>query len=137
MAYTGDFTTLPGNYGVGKQCLDEEVTRVMFVDTTKYPLGNGEYTKLFFVPAGTIITEVYVVCHTAEGAAETIDITLGDATTTTLVSNASMEVANVVTATNARIYVASDTYIAVKPDAAITAAKFFVIAKTLIASTSM
>jgi len=139
LAYTSDFTARAGNYNVGTRILDQEITLTRFIDTSSDNLGSGEYTKLWSVPAGFLITEGYATCHTAEttSGSDTFDITVNDATTHTIISNAGLSAEGVVTATNARWYCAAASYICIKPDAALTTAKFWVTIKGIILSTSM
>ncbi len=133
MAYADDWTKDMGNYNVSKRNLDEIVTLCRYIDCSTYNLNSGEYTKIFTLPAGTVVLEAYTVEVTAEGT-DYCDVTINDATTITLVSNG---MTNAVDATNARAYCASESYVCLKPDAALTAAKFYVIVKCMLLSTSM
>lgn len=139
MAYTNDFTTRAGNYNVGVQILDQEITRTRFIDTSVDALGSGEYTKLFTLPAGFLLTEAYATCHTAEttSGTDTFDLTINDATTYTILSNADLSAAGVVTATNARRYLAAESFLCIKPDHALATAKFWVTIKGIQLNTSM
>jgi hypothetical protein len=133
MAYTNDWTKDAGNYNISKRNLDEVVTLTRYFDCSADNLGSGEYTKIFTVPAGTAILEAYTVEVTAEGT-DYCDVTVNDATTITLVNNG---MTNAVDVTNARAYCASESYICLKPDAALTSAKFYVIVRCMLLSTSM
>lgn len=133
MAYADDWTKDMGNYNVSKRNTDEIVTLCRYIDCSADNLGSGEYTKIFYLPAGTAVLEAYTVEVTAEGT-DYCDVTINDATTVTLVSNG---MTNTVDVTNARTYCASASYVCLKPDAALTSAKFYVIVKCILLSTSM
>ena len=141
MAYTdhpnGAFLTRRGNYNVSTKILDQEITLTRYIDTSTDNLTSAAFYKIYSVPAGFMLTEAYVTCVTAEGAADTLDIVDDDSATTTFVTNASQQVANVVTATNARKYYAAAGFIVVRPDAALTACKFYVTIKGIVLNTNM
>lgn len=139
MAYAHDWTKDPGAYNVGKKLTGEVVTLTRYIDTTAtgYDIGSGEYIKIFAVPDNFSVLDAYVSCDVAEGAAETIDIVDDDSATTTFVTNANINSAGAVTATNARKTYQSDGFICIHGDAAITAAKFWVIIKGIILDTKM
>lgn len=136
MAYTNDFTTRSGNYNVGSKILDQEVTLSRYFDCTVDALGSAEYSKLFSVPAGFQVNEVYATCVATE-TSDTFDIVDDDSATTTLLSNADMSAVGKVTATNARKYYASAGFICIKPDAALTTAKFYLTVKGIQLNTKM
>lgn len=141
MAYTdhpnGAFLTRRGNYNIGAKILDQEITLTRYIDASTDNLTSGAFYKLFSVPAGFTLLDAFVTCVTAEGAADTLDIVDDDSATTTFVTNASMEVANVVTATNARKHYSAAGFIVLRPDAALTVCKFYVTIRGLIVNTSM
>lgn len=139
MAYAHDWTADVGNYNVGKQVLDEVITLSRYIDTTEtgYDIGNGEYIKIFSVPDNFALLDAYVSCDVVEGAAETIDIVDDDSATTTFVNDANLNSAGAVTATNARKTYQAAGYICILGNAAITAAKFWVVVKGIILSTDM
>lgn len=140
MAYTdhpnGAFLTRSGNYNVGKQVLDEEITLSRYIDCTTDNLTSGAFYKLFSVAAGFLLTEAYASCVATEGA-DTFDIVDDDSATTTFITNANMSAAGTVTATNARKYYAAAGFIVLRPDAALTTAKFYVTIKGVKLNTSM
>ena len=131
MSYTdhanGAFLTRPGNYNIGKEVLDEVITMERYFDTTVDNLASGAYYKIFGVPDDFCLLEAYVSCDVVEGAAETIDIVDDDSATTTFVNDADLNVAGKITATNARKTYQAAGFICIMPNAAITAAKFWVI----------
>lgn len=141
MAYTdhpnGAFLTRSGNYNVGKQILDEEITLTRYIDTSTDNLTSGAFYKLWSVPAGFVVLDAFVTCTTAEGAADTIDIVDDDSATTTFVTNANVNSAGTVTATNARKHYSAAGFIVMRPDAALTVCKFYVTIKGLVVKTSM
>jgi hypothetical protein len=138
MAYTNDFVTgYAGGYNVGKVILDEVVTLTRYHACATTNLGSGEYSKMFTIPANFAILEAYVVTTTVEGAGDTMDVTVNDATTHTLVNNADMNTEGCVTATNARIMHTTETYVCVKPDNALTACAFVLIIRGILLSTAM
>lgn len=135
MSYTdhanGAFLTRAGNYNVTKQILDEEITLKRFIDTSTDNLTSGAFYKLFSVPEYFSVLEAYVTCHTAETSAgsDTVDIVDDDSATTTLVTNGALATAGTVTATNARKTYTAAGFVCMRPDAALTTAKFWVIIK--------
>jgi hypothetical protein len=138
MAYNTDynFEKKAGNRQVAVNLnSDQPILLKQFIDTTEYPLA-AEYYKLFAVPAGFTVLNAYVICHTAEAAADTLDIVDDDAATTTFVSAHALNSTSTVGFTNARKRYAAAGYIAMIPSAAITAAKFEVaIEGTIVATT--
>jgi hypothetical protein len=139
MAYAHDWTKDEGNYNIGYRQLDNSVTYARYIDTTAtgYDLGNGEYIKIFAVPDNFCLQEAYVVCDVVEGAGETIDIVDDDSATTTFVNDATLNTAGATTATNARKTYQAAGFIVILANAAITAAKFWVIVKGQVLSTDM
>lgn len=141
MAYTdhanGAFLTRPGNYSIGKKILDEGITLTRYFDCSVDNLASGAFYKIFSVPANFVVTEAYVSCVTPEGAADTIDVVDDDSATTTFVTNANVNSAGTVTATNARKVYTSAGFIVLRPDADLTVAKFYVTVKGYILNTSM
>lgn len=139
MAYAHDWTKDPGNYNVGHRDKDGLVTYVRYIDTTAtgYDLASGEYDKIFAVPDNFTVLDAYVICDVVEGDAETIDIVDDDTPTTTFVDDATLNTAGYTTATNARKTYQAAGYICILPNAAITAAKFWVVVKGVILTTDM
>lgn len=138
MAYTdhanGAFLTRPGNYNVGKQILDEVITLSRYIDCSVDNLSSGAFYKLWSVPDDFCVLEAYVSNDVAEGAGDTLDIVDDDSATTTFVSNANLNSAGAVTATNARKTYQAAGFICMKPDAALTVAKFWVVIKGIVLS---
>jgi len=139
MAYAHDFTKDEKNYNVGYRQLDNTVTYTRYYDSTAtgYDIGNGEYIKVFAVPANFLLTEAYVITETVEGAAETIDLVDDDSATTTIVNDANLNSDNNVATINARKFYASAGYVCILGNADITAAKFWIIVKGQILNTNM
>lgn len=138
MAYasTPAFLTMAGNYNVSKEILDEVVTLKRFIDASTYNMTSGSFYKLFSVPANFALLDAYVVCHTAEGAADTVDIVDDDSATTTFVTNANVNSAGTITATNARKLYTAAGFIVAKPDADLTVCKFEVIVRGVVIKTT-
>lgn len=141
MAYTdhpnGAFLTRRGNYNVFAKILDQEITLSRYFDTSVDNLAATLFYKIFSVPANFVITDAFISCVTAEGAAETIDLVDDDLATTVIISNANINSAGGVTATTARKVYTSAGFIVLRPDHALTAAKFYVTVKGYILNTSM
>jgi len=136
MSYANDFTTRAGNYNVGVRHIDQEVTMIRYFDCTVDNLGNGEYSKLFAVPAGFALTKAYAVCIATEST-DTFDIVDDDSSTNTFISTADMSTIGTVTVSTADIYYASAGYIAILANADLTTAKFYIVVKGIILNTSM
>lgn len=139
MAYSTvntDFMKRAGNYNVTEKILDQEITRSRYIDCTTDNLTSGAFYKLFAVPAGFQVNEVYVTCVATEGS-DTFDVVDDDSATTTLLTNADMSAIGTVTATTARKYYAAAGFIVIRPDAALTTAKFYVTIKGIVLNTSM
>lgn len=141
MAYTthanGDFLTRSGSYNVTKKILDGVITLSRYIDCSVDNLASGAYYKIFSVPDNFCLIDAYVSCDVAEGAADTIDIVDDDSATTTIVSNANVNSAGTITITNARKTYQAAGFIVMKPDAALTVAKFWVIIRGFVLNTSM
>lgn len=125
MAYAADYTKDEGNYNVGYRKADDVITLNRMFDCSVRNLTNGEYTKLFAVPANFQVLEAYVTCLTSETSAntDTLDIVDDDSATTTFVDDARM-LAGTITATNARKLYTSAGYICVLPNHALATAVF-------------
>ena len=119
------------NRNVTREILDQEITQKIFIDTTVTPLTSGDYYRLFHYDANTIINEVLVTNHTTEGAAETTDITDDESGTTTLVSSHTCNDATTTTKYTTGLKKAAAGYISMKPDAALTAWKGWVVVKLI------
>lgn len=120
----------PGNYGVQQEGLKgQEYTVTRFIDTTVTPLTSGDDYKVMTIGAGVMLTDLLVNVTTVEGAAETVDV--GDSSSaTTFHSNLSLNSAAITQTTAFRLTPStSDNDIRIHADAAITAAKFWIIAK--------
>ena len=140
MAYSTvniDFMKRPGNYNIGMQILDQEFTMSRYFDCTVDNLSSGAYYKIWGVPANFALLEAYVICSAGTESSDTLDIVDDDSATTTFVSNADLSATTKVTATNARKNYASAGFIVIKPDAALTTAKFHVVIKGIVHNTSM
>jgi hypothetical protein len=140
MAYAHDWTKDHGNYNVGHRQGEGIVTLIRYIDTTAtgYDLTSAEFDKIFAVPDNFCVLEARVICDVVEGAVETIDIVDDDSATTTFVSNADLSTAGgTVTTTNARKCYQAAGYICIRPDADITAAKFWVVIEGIILTTDM
>lgn len=138
MAYatSPDLLTRSGNYGVTKEYMDAPVVLKRFIDCSTDNLTSGSFYKLFAVPANFCVMEAYVVCHTAEGAAETVDIVDDDSATTTFVTNANVNSAGTITATNARKMFTAAGFIVARPDADLGTCKFEVIVHGVLIKTT-
>ena len=128
-------TLQTGNRNVAREILDQEVVVSAYIDTSDKNLGSGDYYKLFDYGANTIINEIHVITETVEGAAETLDITDDTAGTTTLVSNHDLNTDNALSKYTTGLFKATAGQISIKPDAALTVCKFFVVAKLIKLST--
>lgn len=122
-----DFLKRAGNYNIGKQLLDEEITLSQFMDTSVDNLASGSYYKIFAVPANFALLDAFVICHTAEGATGTVDIVDDDSATTTFVNDANVNSAGAVGATAARKLYTSAGFIVILPNNALDTAKFEVV----------
>ena len=128
-----DLTTskYAGNYGVAKAIRDEVVTLKRYIDSTVVPNGtvglvSGDYYRLFYYPANTLLLHVRAITGTVEGTGDTIDLTDDETGTTVMVSNHDVNTANALTESSAGKFKASSGYVCVRPDNAITVAKFWV-----------
>ncbi len=141
MAYTdhanGAFLTRAGNYNVTKQVLDEVITLSRYIDASTDNLTSGAFYKLWSVPDNFALLEAYVSDDVAEGAGDTLDIVDDDSATTTFVTNANLNSAGTITTTNARKAYQAAGFICMRPDADITVAKFWVVIRGIVLSTSM
>jgi hypothetical protein len=140
MAYAHDWTKDLGNYNVGHRNGEGIVTLIRYIDTTAtgYDLASAEFDKIFAVPDNFCVLEARVVCDVVEGAVQTVDIVDDDSATTTFVSNADLSTAGgTMTTTNARKTYQAAGFICIRPDAAITVAKFWVIIEGIILTTAM
>lgn len=129
-----DLTTgkYAGNYGVEKELLDEVVTLKRYIDSTVVPNGNvglvaSDYYRLFYYPANTFLLHVRTVTETVEGVADTVDITDDETGTTVMISNHDVNTDNAITESSAGKFKATSGYVCVRPDQAITVAKFWVV----------
>jgi len=140
MAYTdhanGAFLTRSGNYNIAKQILDEVITLSRYIDASTDNLASAAFYKLWSVPDDFCLLDAYVSCDVVEGAADTVDIVDDDSATTTFVNDATLNTAGAITATNARKTYQAAGFIVMTPSAAITVAKFWVIIKGMVLSTS-
>lgn len=143
MSYTdhanGAFLTRRGNYNVSSKILDQVITLSRYFDASVDNLASGAYYKIFSVPANFLLTEAYITCVTGDGSTETIDLVDDDSATTTFVSSAEVGTGDEgkTGATNARKLYTSAGFICLKPDAALDAAKFWVVVKGIVLNTSM
>jgi hypothetical protein len=117
------------NRNVPRQILDQEVVVKAYVDASANNLASGDFYKLFDYEANTLINEVLVITETVEGAAETLDITDDSVGTTTLVADADMNTAKSVSKYTTGILKTTAGQICIKPDAALTVCKFWVVVK--------
>lgn len=120
-----------GGYAAGSQLLDQDTVVTRFVDTTAFPvptpgLTSGDTYTLIAIPALSVLKEVIIVVHTVEGAADTVDIADSG---TTFINDVSTNSAVATTGTNVPKYYPSALNLWVLANAAITVAKFFVIAR--------
>lgn len=124
------------NRNVNRQILDQEMTLKAYIDTSANNLTSGDYYKLFDYDANTIINEIIVVTETVEGAGDTLDITDDTSGTTTLVSNHDVNTDNALSKYTTGLFKATAGQISIKPDAALTVCKFWVIAKIIKVATT-
>ena len=125
-----------GNRNVNRQILDQEILVKAYIDTSANNLTSGDFYKLFDYDANTIINEIHVVTETVEGAGDTLDITDDTVGTTTLVSNHDVNTDNALSKYTTGLFKATAGQICIKPDAALTACKFWVTAKLILVKTS-
>lgn len=143
MAYTdhanGAFLTRPGGYNVGSKILDQEITLTRYIDTSTDNLTASAFYKLWSVPAGFQVNQVYAGCATAEttDGTDTFDIVDDDSATTVLLNDVDLSAAGLVTATTARKYYASAGFICIRPNHDLATAKFYVVVKGIVQNTSM
>jgi hypothetical protein len=133
--------TAPGNYGVSAAGVDEPVLKRRFIDCVTNPMTSGEYHKVLAVAANTLV-RVAIVCQTAEGAADTIDVALVADTDTTagtpivLLNDFELNTNTFAIGQNS-VYLVHNTIgftsvaasLQILANAALTAAKFWVIAE--------
>ncbi len=117
------------NRNVNRQILDQEILVKAYVDASANNLTSGDFYKLFDYDANTFINEVVVITETVEGAVDTLDITDDTVGTTTLVSNHDVNTDNAITKYTTGLFKATAGQISIKPDAALTVCKFWVIVK--------
>lgn len=120
-------TLLTGNRNVTREILDQEILYKAYIDTTVTPLTSGDYYRLFGYDANTLIRRAQIIVGTVEGAAETCDLTDNESGTTTLISNNDMNTLGAGTAYAAGLFKTAAGYVSLKPDAALTATKFWVL----------
>ncbi len=132
MALNNLLTNYPGGYEQGREILDLLVRKARFIDTTVIPKGavglvSGDRYTIFNIPAGALLSGTYVVTSTAEGAADTIDIT-DTAAGVTYINDVSLNTTATATAgANLPHFYGSASTIEILANAAITAAKFWVV----------
>jgi hypothetical protein len=129
-------TLLTSNRNISREILDQEVTVRAYIDCSSTNLTSGDYYRLFYYPANTVINEVHVITETVEGAADTTDITDDETGTTTLVSNHDLNTDNTLSKYTTGKWKNTAGYVCVKPDAALTVAKFWVSAKLIVYNTT-
>jgi len=117
------------NRNVPRQILDQEILVKAYVDTTSNNLTIGTFYKLFDYDANTLINEIVAITETVEGAGDTFDITDDVSGTTTLISNHDTNTDNAVSKYTTGLFKATAGQICIKPDAALTGFKGWVIAK--------
>lgn len=121
-----DLITGYGNFSTYPEYMDRPVLQKRYIDTTITPLASGDYYKVFSYPANTLIMRAGIITETPEGAADTIDITDDSSGTTVLVSNHDVNTDNASSEYAGSEFKASSGQICVRPDQAITAAKFWI-----------
>lgn len=127
-----DLTTVTygGNYGLDFNVGEGRVgCRSRTIDTAVTGLASGTNYKLMFVAAGTYL-RVNIAIETAEGAADTADFGITEGGTE-IKSNADMNSAAGTIIAGTELYIATDTYIYIKPDAALGTVKFTVFAECI------
>lgn len=125
-----------GNYGVARQIMDQPIVVKRYINAASDNLTSGDYYKIFAYEANTLIMRAWIVTETVEGAADTIDVTDDSSGTTTLCSNHDLNTDNAVTTYSGSVFKASAGQICIKPDAAITVAKFWVCVEYMKLSTN-
>lgn len=120
-----------GGYNAGSQILDQDTVVTRFIDTTAFPvptvgLVNADTYEIITIPALTVLKEVTIVVHTVEGAADTVSVKDG---ATTFITTVSTNSAVATAGTGVPKYYATLDTLDVLANAAITVAKFFVIAR--------
>lgn len=132
-----DLITGYGNHGVARQILDQPIVVKRYINTvTLGGLTSGDYYKIFAYDANTLIQRAWIVTETVEGAADTVDVTDDSSGTTTLCSNHDLNTDNAVTNYTGAVFKASAGQICIKPDAALTVAKFWVCVEYMKLSTN-
>lgn len=143
MSYTdhanGAFLTRNGNYNVGSKILDQEITLTRYINTATDNLTASAFYKLWSVPAGFQVNQIYAGCVTAEttDGTDTFDIVDNDSATTVLLNDVDLSAAGTVTATTARKYYAAAGFICIRPNQDLTTAKFYITVKGVVQNTSM
>ena len=132
-----DWTTssYPGNHGITKENVETVSLRKRYIDASANNMTSGDYYRLFYYPANTIIKRVFIVTETVEGAADTIDITDDESGSNTLVSNHDLNTDNAIGNYSTGLFKNTAGYISAKPDAALTVCKFWVGVELITVST--
>lgn len=117
------------NYGVAKQLPGMETEVVRYIDASSINLTSGDYYKAFYYEANTELYDFRVITETVEGASDTIDITDDQTGTNVIVSNADLNTDNNLAKQSTNYFKATAGYVCIRPDAAITVAKFWVSGK--------
>ena len=115
------------NRNVSRQILDHEMTSKAYVDCSANNLVSGDFYKLFDYDANTLINEIKVITETVEGTGDTLDIVDDTVGTTTLISNHDVNTDNALSKYTTGIFKATAGQISIKPDAALTVCKFWVV----------
>lgn len=127
---TGTYAIDPqgrGNFNDQQEALKgQEFTIIRYFDCAANPLTSGDTYKVITFGAGVMVTGAWIMVATAEGAADTLDI--GDSGSATAFHNdLSVNSTGAVALTTQAKYYASADYVDVLANAAIAAAKFYLI----------
>lgn len=116
----------PGNYGITSEKLSDMVVKKRYIDTTVTPLTNGDNYDVLAYPDNCVITEVFCITETVEGAAQTVDVRDNASPTTTCINDHDLNTDNAIGSYTTRMFKASADSINLLANADLTVCKFWV-----------